>query len=336
MLASLPNTVPKEKLGPRLMQYIKGEAETVCEAIAVEKLCAEDGDKLVFKLLDDRFGPQPTDLLQKALKEFFYELQVKQGEPFQQFAARFYAANLKLPDKVLGFFMMKKLRLDSTQEAMVLTATRGELKKDEIAQAIKAVFPEGKGGVSQRQRDVFYTAEDEHTGDVEDTELQDVLEALEEYQAEDQLDDESILEAFETYSEIRKKITERKKQRGFTPNDGARWRLSGTVSGGLEQLKSRTRCHLCKRYGHWKRECPTKGGGKGKASSTSSSSGTAARTVEARMAETSDVYAAEDMEARDLLQKFAIRKVTWGKDTSEDVRNSGFADSHSTGKPAPA
>ena len=27
MLAALPNTVPKEKLGPRLMQVIKGEAE---------------------------------------------------------------------------------------------------------------------------------------------------------------------------------------------------------------------------------------------------------------------------------------------------------------------
>ena len=38
MLAALPSTVPKEKLGPRLMQHIKGEAELVCEAIPVEKV----------------------------------------------------------------------------------------------------------------------------------------------------------------------------------------------------------------------------------------------------------------------------------------------------------
>ena len=56
MLASLPNTVPKEKLGPRLMQCIKREAKAVCEAIAAEKLFSEDGDKVVFNLLDARFG----------------------------------------------------------------------------------------------------------------------------------------------------------------------------------------------------------------------------------------------------------------------------------------
>ena len=60
----------------------------------------------------------------------FYELQIKQGETYQQFQTTFYAANQKLQ------FMMKKLRLDLTQEAPLLTATKGELRKDEIAQAI--------------------------------------------------------------------------------------------------------------------------------------------------------------------------------------------------------
>ena len=64
------NTVPKEKLGPRLMQHIKGEAELVCEAIPVEKLCAEGGNKRIFELLDDKYGPQPSDLLHRALKDF--------------------------------------------------------------------------------------------------------------------------------------------------------------------------------------------------------------------------------------------------------------------------
>ena len=34
------------------------------------------------------------------------------------------------------------------------------------------------------------------------------------------------------------------------------WSLSGTVQGRLEQLKQKTKCHICKMPGHWKRECP--------------------------------------------------------------------------------
>ena len=76
MLAALPTTVPKEKWGPRLLQCVKGEAELVCETLPVEKLCKDKGEQLIFDLLDDKYGPPPQDLLHKALKEFFYELQV--------------------------------------------------------------------------------------------------------------------------------------------------------------------------------------------------------------------------------------------------------------------
>ena len=99
MLAAMPNTVPKEKYGPHLLQYIKGEAELVCEAIPVEKLCQEGGDKLVFELLDEKYGPQPTDLLHRALKDFFYDLQVKSSESFQQFQARYFYATQKLEEQ---------------------------------------------------------------------------------------------------------------------------------------------------------------------------------------------------------------------------------------------
>ena len=108
-LAALPTTVPKEKWGPRLLHYIKGFAELVCETLPVEKLCEEKGEQLIFELLDDKYRPQPQDLLHKALKEFFYELQVKPSEPYQQFLARFYHASrrlveldIKLPETVLG------------------------------------------------------------------------------------------------------------------------------------------------------------------------------------------------------------------------------------------
>ena len=44
-----------------------------------------------------------------------------------------------------------------------------------------------------------------------------------------------------------------------------------------------------------------------------------------------DVYVAEPSEIQDLLNKFATKLVEWGEDEGTDVRNPGFADTHSTG-----
>ena len=99
MLEALPTTVGKDKSGARLMQHVKGEAELVCEATPVDKLCEEGGDKLLFGLLDDKYGPQPTDLLHTALKEFFYDLSIKAGKTCQHFQARFFHAGQKLAEQ---------------------------------------------------------------------------------------------------------------------------------------------------------------------------------------------------------------------------------------------
>ena len=272
MLAALPSTVPKEKFGARLMQYVKGEAELVCETIDVEKLCADGGDKAVFSLLDDKYGPQPTDLLHKALKGFFYELAVQKGETYQQFMARFYHANrrlaeqdVKLPEKVLGFTMLKKTKLDATAEAMVLTATKGSMEQKDVLEAFKNIFPEGKGPNAGRAKDVLVT-EGHGNPEEEEADLQEALQAVvDDLQATGAADDEEILEAFESYAEVRRKMAEKKKSRGFV--ETSRWKLSGTVNGKLEQLKARTKCHLCKRTGHWRRECPRNSakGGSGRA-----------------------------------------------------------------------
>ena len=40
---------------------------------------------------------------------------------------------------------------------------------------------------------------------------------------------------------------------------------------------------------------------------------------------------AEPDEIRDLLNKFVVKPIEWGEDEGTDVRNSGFADTHSTG-----
>ena len=113
MLAGLPSTVTAAKFGARLMKYVKGEAESLLETIDVDTLVKEGGDEEIFKVLDEKYLPQPRDLMQQALKGFFYELSIKPGETFQQFIARFDAAlrklkeqNVTLPKEVQGFFLL--------------------------------------------------------------------------------------------------------------------------------------------------------------------------------------------------------------------------------------
>ena len=54
MIAGLPTTVPKEKYGPRIREYIKGEAEALLETILVEELIKKDGDKETWLVLDEK------------------------------------------------------------------------------------------------------------------------------------------------------------------------------------------------------------------------------------------------------------------------------------------
>lgn len=89
-------------------------------------------------------------------------------------------------------------------------------------------------------------------------------------------------------------------------------------------MKSRTRCHLCKQIGHWKRECPQKKG-------ASSSGVGGAGKKEAMMAEVHVVE--EGYTGQGVWQLFeqVPKNVTWQESQSDDVGNIGFADAHATG-----
>eukprot|EP00435_Cladocopium_sp_Y103_P061837 s580_g23.t1 len=263
-------TMSEKKFGPKLMSYVAGEAESALEHLPVEKLCDEGGDKLIWEVLDERYGMQDIDLMQTALKTYFYDLTIRNGELYRQFMVRHEAARrkleevkVKLPQEVLGFLFMKKLRLDQAAESMILTATSGKLEYDKVISATKSVFPEGKCNQSRGTKDVFQAEPEMLEDDDEDDEQKamDVLAA--DLQAQEDYDDESILEAFESYAEVRKRMQEQKRNRGYYPRSmektkTEKFRFSGSVQGRIESLKARTRCHVCKQLGHWRRECPNK------------------------------------------------------------------------------
>ena len=73
---------------------------------------------------------------------------MKKDESYKQFWARFEhakrklaALDIKLPDVVMGYSLLKKLRLDQQSESMILIATGGKVDLDAVVKAIKAVFP---------------------------------------------------------------------------------------------------------------------------------------------------------------------------------------------------
>ena len=84
---------------------------------------------------------------------------------------------------------------------------------------------------------------------------------------------------YETYKQVKMKMNDAKKARGYRSTHGASagvgrgpWKLQGSISARLEQAKAVSQCHRCEEYGHWKRECPK---GKGKGSDQRGSSSTA-------------------------------------------------------------
>ena len=110
LLAALPSTISAEKHGPKLMSCIGGEAENLLESLEIEKICSEGGDKLIWSVLDEKYGQRQIDMLQENLKHFFYELSIRSGESFRQFSARFATGQrkleelqVKLPNVVLGY-----------------------------------------------------------------------------------------------------------------------------------------------------------------------------------------------------------------------------------------
>ena len=241
-----------------------------------------------------------------------------------------------LPDVVLGFMLLRKLKLESGQESMVLTATGGKMEIKEVIANVRAIFPEAKG--TTRNKEVFEVAAEMRSSETpldlqgQSETIEEVLEVITD-PLQGSGDEEEALEIFESYVEVRKKLQEKKKSRGFMPRDEAsQWRVSGSIKGRIDLLKQKTRCHLCKRLGHWKKECPEKN------SRSSSASTSKIKHVE-KESHATEVMSAEvvqlvtgDSEHDQVWQMFnakPAKTVSWK--SSVDVQKDGFADSHATG-----
>ncbi|CAE7757782.1 ALMA7, partial [Symbiodinium microadriaticum] len=78
------------------------QAEILLKSVEPDKLCAAGGGKAIFKILHEKYSPQPIDLLHTALK-------------FTSAIRRLEEEDVKLPPAVQGYLLLKQLRLDSNQ-----------------------------------------------------------------------------------------------------------------------------------------------------------------------------------------------------------------------------
>ena len=277
-LQGLPTTVPEKKWGARLMEHLAGEAEELMEQLPIEKIIDDDGYKNVLSLLDDKYKELDGHELQRVLKEYFYGIVIKPQETYRNFIIRLdtsYRAMLRhkvqLPDEVKGWFLLRKLSLDATSEAMIMTSSGGSVKYEDVVKAVKAVYPNGKCGtnVAKTTKEIFLAdpGEEEEAMEkvtprvgVEGESPEEVMEIVAaELQEQDDYDSEDALEAYETYVNVKQRVREKKVNRGYKSFENekkSKWSIEGTVKGKIELLKQKTKCHICRRTGHWKKECP--------------------------------------------------------------------------------
>ena len=265
MLLALPNTYTKDRWGAKLLEYISGEAKEPREHVPLSDLVKEKGHELIFKALDERYKELDKEVLHNHLNAYFYDTSIRSGETFRNMTVRLDSAyrrlqehSVELPSEVRGWFLLRKLQLDQSSEAEVLTHTKGSSKYEDVNKAIQSIFPQGSAKSGAKVKEV-YEAEVVSTVNEDESEetIDEVFQAVaDQVQAAEEYDDEDALEVFETYKEVRKRMQDKNMGRGYRKEPKQSWSLTGTVKGKIETLKSRTRCHLCEEKGHWKRECP--------------------------------------------------------------------------------
>lgn len=277
-LLGLPSNVGKTKWGPRLLDALSGEPWDLLESLSIKDITAEEGYKTIFSTLDAKYAERAEDELQRALREYFYTVNIRAGEEFRAFIVRLETSyrllkshEVELPEEVRGWFLLKKLHLDQTQEARVLTSTSGKLGYKEVVNAVRSVFPHGKGqpGKNRDNKDVFEVNQDDEWGEPEedrdDHEREEVFEVwqgiADQVQQQEDYDSDEALEVFESYRDIKRRVQEKKMGRGYKPVP-QQWNLTGSIKAKVEALKSKTRCFICQKQGHWKKECPERRGRK--------------------------------------------------------------------------
>ena len=283
--------LPAAAKGAYIYTLLQGKALECIEHLEATDYQKEDGDKVIWTLLDQRFPQKDkTDEMGESLGKIF-TLKAQEGESLKTWIARAIEvfescerkANIKFPSEAKGWVLLHRAFLTEEQQAVVLARAQGILKKENISVALRSCYPE----LVLRSRKTFsaHVVEDEDEINEPDLALDEVGQEVEALIADfvpDHFDlpgDELFAEAdvaevmAVSWREKRQELNRLQKSRKFS----AAKELKRSFKVEIEEMKRKTKCHKCGKVGHWSRECRSKGDGKGsKSGSTSHGSSGAA------------------------------------------------------------
>ena len=231
---------------------LKGRAWDACEDISMSDLEGSSGMAKIYERLDKIFKFDAITELPGDFEAFFCTLQRRKNSTLQEYAGDFERAlrkleahNVNLPDKVIGWYFMRRAGLTQSQRQMIMSSIGTEtLSLDTVRKAMNFVIGQdslphhdGPGRSSGRWQKTPYTKdsvyyEEEYEND-DDDEADDGGDCYwadgdegEEYEDEE-IDDEVHVaqddlaaeydDVMVNYSEARQKLNQMRMSRGYYP-----------------------------------------------------------------------------------------------------------------------
>lgn len=287
--------------GPLLLKALKGAPFESFKYLAKDQNWLDsktNAEELLQKMdTPDHFGEDKEEHLLSSLSRITFHMKRQKQEGWREYFARWEVAlrkvrehHVDLPEPYLGFLLINGLRLEEQEIRSMLTFTQGDIKPSSIKSWLRK--NESKLTVNQLGADNRKTTnavmmmekeddEPQEESDYEIAELETYLAELHDNEPGSDLKDEEVISEREA-AEILATVLEKKRKSfhqtvkakkyqelsrgyGFRGNNyGKGGKPSFRKKGGsmmIEELKLRTRCGICKRVGHWHRECPNKESG---------------------------------------------------------------------------
>eukprot|EP00435_Cladocopium_sp_Y103_P061236 s2072_g22.t2 len=271
--------LPVKARGSFVWTLLQGRALEIVEHLKEEEYQCEGGDQVIFALLDQRWPQKDrSDEMGEHISEIF-NLKAKQGETVRQWCGRARECfdrckrktGVNFPDEARGWILLQCSGMNEEQRAVVLARTQGELKFDSMALSMRSCCPDftvpkrrSLGAHMVETKSMAETmsqgADDEPPHDA--AEFQDIELFLAEYAGEHTTDDTECYDEQDvadilqvSWREKRQELARLKQSRQFTKETDTRRAFRIEV----EELKKKTRCHKCKKLGHWARECKSRG-----------------------------------------------------------------------------
>lgn len=263
--------LPKKAAGAFVYTLLTGKALECVEHLDPSKYQVENGDDIIFDLLDVRFpAKDQTDELGEMMNEVF-TLRTQPGETLKGWIGRASElfdrlkrkTGVDFPQEARGWLILNRCGLSEEQRAVVLARADGMLHREQIGKALRSCFPDMVLSNNKRTSAAHLVddaAEEFRASEADDAFLDvelllaehghgDVVDPADEFQESDIVDVLAV-----TWKEKRAEINRLQKARKFSQVK----ELKRQFRVEVEEIKRKSKCHKCHKLGHWARECPMK------------------------------------------------------------------------------